>query len=527
MMKSITILLVAIDRTLCKEITKIVKANGYSKIFIANNGNDGIKLYHEHHPHILISDSILGDMDGIKFLECIKEIDSDIPVILTTYASSVNIFLKAIDIGVEGYIFKPLNPSKLLDTLNKFTKQILIQKDREKKNKLLEEYKRAIDAGSSVTKTNPAGIITYVNDSFCRLLGYTKKELIGKQHNIVRHPDTSKLVYKNMWKTIKNKEIWRGRIKNRKKNGETSYEYSTIVPILDENEDIIEYISLRQDLTELYTHKEYLKNRIKREIEKNTRLHEEQEKKNLLQEKFSTIGKMAAGITHEINTPLTYIKGNLELMIKDIEALDKNIKQKSYLQEDSKTILDGINRISTIIESMREMSSQTKELPKVENLYNCLTTALTLAYNKSKQISNVYIQNQLFIVGISKEHVKFNAFVQKQRIEQVFIIIINNAMDQLKLIGEFDSRYLKITLEEQETCIVVKFQDNGGGVDPNMLPKIFDPFQSSKEEGGMGIGLNVAKRIIDDHRGKIVPLNTQEGALFEVFIPKTSQYGCN
>ena len=107
-----------------------------------------------------------------------------------------------------------------------------------------------------------------------------------------------------------------------------------------------------------------------------------------------------------------------------------------------------------------------------------------------------------------------------QRIEQVFIIIINNALDALKMIDDFEQRSLQITFDETDKDVIIRFKDTGGGINKEILPKIFDPFQSNKEEGGIGIGLNVAKRIIDDHGGKIVPSNHENGALFEVYLPK-------
>lgn len=348
--------------------------------------------------------------------------------------------------------------------------------------------------------------------------GYTQKELIGQKHSIVKHPDTTPEMYLDMWNTITNKKVWQGRIKNLKKNGDTYYEYSVIVPIINENDEIEEYIALRQDITDLFYQEEYLKKRIEEEVDKNLQLHKEKEEALLLEEKFSTIGKMAAGITHEINTPLTYIRGNLEFMIQDIEALDDTIKQKSYLKEDSQTLLNGINRIASIVESMREMASQTKELPELHNIYALLITALTLSHNKAKFISNIKLEGELFKIGTDKNRYHFSVNVQKQRIEQVFIIIINNALDVLKLTKDFDSRLFEITLENTDEYLLIKFKDNGGGIDEDMLPKIFDPFQSNKEEGGMGIGLNVAKRIIDDHGGKIIPSNVDGGALFEVYL---------
>lgn len=226
---------------------------------------------------------------------------------------------------------------------------------------------------------------------------------------------------------------------------------------------------------------------------------------------------MAAGITHEINTPLTYIKGNLELMIQDINNLDDGIKEKSYLLEDSKVILEGVNRIASIVESMREIASQAKEMPQENNLYSSLITAITLTQNK---ISPITIQNEVFKIGMNKDTYSFIAPFQNQRIEQVFIIIINNALDALKANRDFDARAFDITIKEDNEYIVVSFQDNGGGISEEILPKIFEPFQSGKLEGGIGIGLNVAKRIIEDHNGKIIASNYNGGALFEVYLPK-------
>jgi len=121
---------------------------------------------------------------------------------------------------------------------------------------------------------------------------------------------------------------------------------------------------------------------------------------------------------------------------------------------------------------------------------------------------------------MNKERFVFTATFQKQRIEQVLIIIINNALDSLVRKDDFNSRLLEISIENEYEYIVVRIKDNGGGIAKDILPKIFDPFQSNKEEGGMGIGLNVAKRIMSDHNGKIVPSNYGDGALFEVYIPK-------
>ncbi|MBU0631645.1 PAS domain S-box protein [bacterium] len=124
--------------------------------------------------------------------------------------------------------------------------------------KILNEYKEAVDISSIVSKTDVQGIITYVNDKFCEISGYLKDELIGKSHNIVRHPDMPSHTFKEMWETIQNKKSWTGKVKNKKKNGEAYYVNTVINPIVDCDGNIIEYIGIRTDVTELEIIKQQL-----------------------------------------------------------------------------------------------------------------------------------------------------------------------------------------------------------------------------------------------------------------------------
>jgi len=126
--------------------------------------------------------------------------------------------------------------------------------------KLRNQYKDAVDECTIVSKTTPNGIITYVNDEFCKLSGYSRKELIGKNQNIIKHPDTKKQVFKDIWETIKkHKNTWRGNIKNLTKNGSSYWVKTIIKPILNEKNEVIEYISIRTDITEHENMKEYFK----------------------------------------------------------------------------------------------------------------------------------------------------------------------------------------------------------------------------------------------------------------------------
>ncbi|MBV5321003.1 MAG: EAL domain-containing protein [Sulfuricurvum sp.] len=129
--------------------------------------------------------------------------------------------------------------------------------------KILDQYKMVLDQSAIVSKTNTKGIITYANDAFCSVSGYSRDELIGKAHNIGRHPDNSKKLFKDLWKTIKSGKVWKSTFKNLTKDGKEYYVKSVIAPIFDDEGKIIEYISARNDVTELVKQEEIIQRQLK------------------------------------------------------------------------------------------------------------------------------------------------------------------------------------------------------------------------------------------------------------------------
>ena len=124
---------------------------------------------------------------------------------------------------------------------------------------LLQQYQEATDHSVIVSKTDKYGIITYANNEFCKISEYSKDELIGQNHNIVRHPDNPKSLYKDLWNCIsKEKKIWKGLLKNKTKSDGWYYVKTTIKPIVDSNNNIIEYIALRDDITDIMNPKRQL-----------------------------------------------------------------------------------------------------------------------------------------------------------------------------------------------------------------------------------------------------------------------------
>ena len=115
----------------------------------------------------------------------------------------------------------------------------------------LEQYEKGINESNVVTRTDLKGNITYANEQFIKLSQYSHAELIGKPHNIVRHEDTPSSVFTDMWNRISSGKIWKGRLKNKNKKGEAYYVDTVILPILNAAGDIVEYLGIRHDITEV------------------------------------------------------------------------------------------------------------------------------------------------------------------------------------------------------------------------------------------------------------------------------------
>ena len=349
---------------------------------------------------------------------------------------------------------------KLENEVSKRTKEL------NDSNVLLLEYKKAVDASAIVSKADPKGYITYVNKTFCDISGYSEEELIGKPHNIVRHPDMPKEVFKELWNTIKAKRIFSGIIKNKNKNGSTYYVASNIVPILDTNNEIIEYLSLRYDITELI---------------------EAKKKAEIAQKAKSTF---LANMSHEIRTPLNAIIGFSDILCEsDIDH--ENKENAKIISKSAKSLLHIINDVLDI--SKIESGKLEVELNEF-SLFD-LTEHIVELFSinaKNKNIKFVYS------VDPKLPHLILS---DSTRLQQVISNLLSNA---IKFTSEYGKIYFKIeVLEQDNENAKIKFsiKDSGIGMTPEQLKVIFTPFSQadsgiSRKFGGTGLGLAICFDII-------------------------------
>jgi PAS domain S-box-containing protein len=258
-LKKINLLYVEDDDSTREELEFFLQKK-VNKLIVAKNGQEGLELFEKHNPDLIITDIQMPILNGIKMIKEIKEKNPNIPVVIITAFNDTDYLFEAIKLNVTNYLTKPLNLYNLSDTLIKISKNINLENENREIYNTLKQYKDIVDERSIISKATKDGVITYVNEPFEKISGYKKEEVIGKYHNIISHPAMDKKIFEEMWNQIKiKKQSWQGRIKNISKDGKTYFVDSIIKPILDLDGNILEFISLANDITDLESTKEYFK----------------------------------------------------------------------------------------------------------------------------------------------------------------------------------------------------------------------------------------------------------------------------
>jgi PAS domain S-box-containing protein len=342
--------------------------------------------------------------------------------------------------------------------------------------------------------TNLKGIIIDVSQAFCDISGYTKEELIGRNHNVVRHPDMPKNTFAKLWEQLRKGESWSGKVKNRRKDGSSYWVYANIEPLYNENNEMESYISVRMDITE----NELLNQKIKEEEERN-KLQEELMQQ---QHRLAQMGEMIAMIAHQWRQPLSAITAaSGAIMFKasrDNLDADKAMELSKKIQEFSK-------HLSTTIDDFRNFFKSKKQKQKT-NFKNIYESVLSI-------MEDDLIYNNIHIECFCDKMTDFISY--ENELKQVLLNLIKNSEDALKEKSGKDKK-IKVVIEGRQLAVY----DNAGGIDEEILPKIFDPYFSTKtKKDGTGLGLYMSKVIVEDHCGGVLTVdNTIDGVKFEIIL---------
>ncbi|WP_419768210.1 response regulator [Arcobacter sp.] len=338
----------------------------FKEVYVANDGVEALKIFNKltlenKRVDAIISDLNMPNMNGISLLKNIRAVNEDIPFYFTTAYSDENNLLEVIKLNVTAYFIKPIDISimvkKVIKDAHKYNQNQIIEKQKEE----LERYLAAIDNVAIISKTDLKGNITFANDFFCDISKYKREELIGKPHNIVRHPDSSKEIFKNLWETIKKGETWNGKIKNLAKDGSVYYVNSTVIPLFDElGNEIVEYVGIRFLTTE--------EENSKREFRKKVIENMQQSKKKEI-EYINKIRELEQEIRTSVKPDLSMYLEQMDNMKKKNGQLKAQINQYDkeivVIRKKNEELIDSANnKVSKSIFALRKIKSENDKLIK-------------------------------------------------------------------------------------------------------------------------------------------------------------------
>jgi PAS domain S-box-containing protein len=335
--------------------------------------------------------------------------------------------------------------------------------------------------------TDLGGAILGVNESFVRIFGYSAEELIGRTASLLRSSHSTDELFRQMWESLEKKDEWRGEIINRRKDGSEVPTLLSITPIYDGAKRKIGYMGVEIDITG--------RKRLEQQIDHS--------------EKLATVGQLAAGIAHEIGTPLGVISGYAEYLLMDLKKDDGGY-------EELKIIISQTERIAKLIQQILDFARPKRLLLKSVNLSNEIEAVLTMVQyqlDKSKIVVTTDLARGLPVI-----------FGDAGQLQQVFLNIIMNSIQAMERGGELKVETGVIRKEGEEDSgqkVMVRVSDKGCGIPEENLGRIFDPFFTTKEMGkGTGLGLAVAQRIVFEHKGMIsVESKVNFGTTFTLTFP--------
>jgi len=392
---------------------------------------------------------------------------------------------------LEVYIHPFLNDQgdihELLEIITDITVRKKIEERLKNTLKELRDIRDAMDEHAIVSITDALGNITYVNDKFVQVSGYSREELIGKNHRIIKSREHSPEFYGKIWDTITSGRIWQGEIRNLSKNGSYYWVSSTIVPFLNENGKPYQYVSIRTEITEQKKIAEQLK------VAK-----EEAERANRAKSTF------LANMSHEIRTPLNAVLGMAELAMSS-GLTHVQTKYISLIQSSGVNLLNIINEILDFSKiEADKLVVQNIPFQLRQMLFSTLNI-FTYEAREKGLIMSVYVDPDIpdYLTG------------DPQRIRQIIINLVGNALKFTEAgYIVIDIETLSFDVKNREILIKFTVADTGIGIPTSKQKLIFESFTQedstiSRKFGGTGLGTTISRElatIMGGAMGVISPL---------------------
>jgi PAS domain S-box-containing protein len=340
-------------------------------------------------------------------------------------------------------------------------------------------YQAFLSSTNAMQLTDAEGIMMDVNPAFERIYGYSRAECIGRKPNLVRSRHTPKLVYEQMWQSLLDPKqgYWSGELLNRDRMGRERTVLLTITAIRNEHGTITHYLGVAVDLSE----------------------QRSWERRAAHADKLASIGQLAAGVAHEINTPLA----NLQLVAESLRRRTHDPATLARLD----TMTEQIEAAARIVRGLLDFARREEPNPVPLDLTEVVRGAVE--FLRGKQSPDAVVEEDF-----PSEPVEILG--ERGALTQVVTNLLNNAYDAMRGVGT-----IRVTVRRRGEAAEIEVIDSGPGIPTDLLPRIFEPFFTTKPEGeGTGLGLAICHGIVQSHRGSITVRNVPgAGAGFRVTLP--------
>ncbi len=385
-------------------------------------------------------------------------------------------------------------------------------------------YKKAIEQNpASIIITNLSGIIEYVNPCFEKVTGYSSREIVGKTAKILKSGFHDNQFYRKLIDTVTSGKFWHGDLQTCCKNGTVIWESTSIFPIKDSLSNNIAYMAIQEDITEKILAEEHLKKINEKLISTQTSLVQE--------EKMASIGRLAAGVAHELNNPIGFINSNFRSLKRYISRfkelyndndfiISEELKEKyqtDFIFDDLDDILEdsneGFDRVIKIINSLRSFSRIDQGKTETHlDINELLKNTLIVARNEIKYKAYIHMEYGKipFVLGDAGE------------INQVLLNLIVNASQAVGTSDPDQMGNIYISTYLDDSSVVCRIKDDGPGIPEEDRLKVFDPFYTTKPVGkGTGLGLSISYDIIvNKHNGELfIEDDSSDGTEFVIKLP--------
>ncbi len=353
-------------------------------------------------------------------------------------------------------------------------------------------------AAEAVIITNKDAIIEYANPAFTQITGHERTEVIGKPVGILKSEVTPAETYKHMWTTLRAGNVWRGQLINQHKDGRLYTQETTISPIRNAHNEIIDYVSVMRDISDTLKLQEKLAQA----------------------QKMESIGRLASGLAHDFNNIIIGIMGSSDI------AREKLPPHHPAL-EDLDLISDMTNRCAALTRQLLTFGSKQHAVPVTLNLRNTIEPTLKMLQRLIGE--SVQIQWQV-------DDNLWNIKIDATQMDQILMNLCINAKDALQHRNGticMQASNTELTAKDCEQIgnlkpgkyVCCSIQDDGCGIPLDIQKKIFDPFFTTKQPGaGTGLGLATVYGIMQQNNGFIdLVSQPNKGTTIHLYFPREEE----